>query len=339
MIRVGVVGMGFIGQVHAKCYQATADVQLAVICDIDEAKLKSAGQTQGNIDQGAGGLDLAGVELYTDFDSMLSEANLDAVSITLPTSMHAEFTIKALDAGLNVLCEKPIAPNMSQCKRIIAAADKSNKILQIGHCIRFWPEYAKTKEIIDSGQYGQVKAAAFRRLGSAPAWSWNQWMMDSAQSGGALMDLHIHDSDYVQYVFGMPGAVYTRCTKGPSSDFDHIATHYLYDDDSVVTAEGSWLMTPGFGFEMSFNIVLEKATIVFDNTRKPAFRICPIDKDPFTPEVASGDGWSLEIAHFIKAVSGEKVPQIITPADSLNSLKLVLAEQQSALSGKEVTLK
>ncbi|HIJ67798.1 MAG TPA: Gfo/Idh/MocA family oxidoreductase [Planctomycetes bacterium] len=338
MIRAGVVGMGFIGQVHAKCYQETEGAQLVAVCDIDETKLKSAGRTEGNIEQPAGALDLTNVELYTDFDEMLDKAGLDAVSIALPTSMHAEYTIKALDAGLGVLCEKPLAPNISQCEQIINAAQTSGTTLQVGHCIRFWPEYAKTKEVIDSGEYGKVRAADFRRLGSAPAWSWNQWMMDAAQSGGALMDLHIHDSDYVQYAFGMPTTVYTRCTKGPSSKYDHIATHYLYDDDRVITAEGSWLMSPGFGFEMSFNIVLEEATIVFDNTRKTAFRICPADKDPFTPEILPGDGWSLEIAHFIKAVSGEKVPKITTPADSLDSVRLVLAERQSAETGKAVAI-
>jgi predicted dehydrogenase len=142
----------------------------------------------------------------------------------------------------------------------------------------------------------------------------------------------------VQYLFGMPKAVYARCTNGPSGDCDHIATHYLYDDDRVITAEGSWLMSPSFGFEMSFNIVLEKATIVFDNTRKPTFKVCPIDKDAFTPEVESEDGWSLQIAHFVKTVSGQNVPEITTPADSLNSVKLVLAEKQSAQTGKEVTI-
>jgi len=338
MIRAGVVGMGFIGQVHAKGYQATEGATLAAVCDTDETKLKPASKAAGDIAGLDKPLDLEGVQLYTDFDRMVSEAKLDAVSIALPTSMHADYTIKSLEAGLNVLCEKPLAPDISQCERITNAAEKSDKILQVGHCIRFWPQYAKAKETIDSGKYGKVRAADFRRLGSAPVWSWNQWMMDAEKSGGALMDLHIHDSDYVQYVFGMPRAVYTRCTKGPSSEYDHIVTHYLYDDDRVITAEGSWLMSPSFGFEMSFNVVLQRATIVFDNTRKPAFRICPIDKDAFTPEVISGDGWLLEIAHFVKAASGQKVPPITTPADSLNSVKLVLAERQSAQSGKVVAI-
>jgi predicted dehydrogenase len=330
--------MGFIGQVHAKCYQATEGVTLAAVCDTDESKLKPKNEAAGDIAGLGTPLDLTDVQLYTDFDKMISEAKLDAVSIALPTPMHAEFAIKALEAGLNVLCEKPMASNVKECDRMIAAAEATGKILQVGHCIRFWPEYAKTKEIIDSGEYGKVKAASFRRLGSLPTWSCDNWMMDGGKSGGALMDLHIHDSDFIQYVFGMPRVVYSRCTNGPSGDCDHIATQYIYDDNHVITAEGSWLMAPGFGFEMSFNIVLEKATIVFDNTRSPAFKVCPADKDAFTPQVESGDGWSLQIAHFVKTVSGQKVAEIITPADSLNSVKLVLAEKQSAQTGKEVAI-
>ena len=97
-------------------------------------------------------------------------------------------------------------------------------------------------------------------------------------------------------------------------------------------------MTPSFGFEMSFNIILEKATIVFDCTRQPAFKVCPLEAEPFTPEVEAGDGYSRQIAHFVKAVSGQKVPEITTPAQSLDSVKLVLAERQSAQSGKEIII-
>ncbi len=338
MIRAGVVGMGFIGQVHAKGYQASEGATLAAVCDSDETKLKPASKAAGDIAGLDKPLDLESVQLYTDFDRMVSEAKLDAVSIALPTPMHADFTIKALEAGLSVLCEKPMAPNVKQCQEMIAAAQASGRRLQIAHCTRFWPQYAKTKEIIDSGEYGKVKAATFRRVGALPEWSRNSWLLDCAQSGGALMDLHIHDSDYVQYVFGMPKAVYTRATNGPGGNFDHIVTQYIFDDNLVVAAEGSWLMAPNFGFEMSFDIVLEKATIVFDNTRKPTFRVCPFNGDVFTPEVEAGDGWWLQIVHFVKAVSGQKVLQITTPADSLNSLKLVLAERQSAQTGKEVAV-
>ena len=170
MIRVGVVGLGFMGNMHAKNYRALENTNLVTICDIDENKLKGTAGTTGNIEGTEQPLDLTGVELYSDYDKMLADAKLDAISITLPTYLHRDFTVKALQAGLNVLCEKPMALNLQQCDEMIAAAKKSGKILQIGHCIRFWPEYVRTKEIIDSGEYGRVVAATFQRLSVTPTW-------------------------------------------------------------------------------------------------------------------------------------------------------------------------
>ena len=337
MIRIGIVGLGFMGKMHLKCYRALKNVEVAAICDVDEKKFKDTSGTVGNIEGAEAPLDLNDIGLYADFDKMLTDADLDAISITLPTYMHAEYTIKVLQSGVNVLCEKPMAMNIKQCQQMIAAAKKSERILQIGHCIRFWPEYAKAKEIIDSGEYGRVKAATFQRLSLVPSWSWNNWLMDYKKSGGAILDMHIHDSDYVQYVFGTPKAVFTQATKGPSGGYDHIVTQYLYDDQ-VITAEGGWIMTTGFGFEMSFNIVLEKADIVFDCTRKPAFKVCPTEGDTFTPKVERGDGYSREIAHFVKAVAGQDVPAITTPEESMNTLKIINAEEESARTGNKVYL-
>ena len=97
-------------------------------------------------------------------------------------------------------------------------------------------------------------------------------------------------------------------------------------------------MSPSFGFEMSFNIILDKAVIIYDCTREPAFKVCPVDADAFTPQVQAGDGYSREIAHFAKAVAGEAVPEITTPKQSENSVKIILAEKQSADSGEKVTV-
>ena len=338
MIRVGVAGFGFMGNMHARCYQALDDAELAAICDIDASRLSGQGDAAGNIPGTEEPLDLAGVALFTDFDKMLKEAQLDAVAITLPTYMHVDYTVKALQAGIDVLCEKPMATKPEHCDRMIAAAEKSGRLLQIGHCIRFWPEYAKTKEFIDTAKYGTVKAATFQRLSATPTWSWDNWLMDGTRSGGAAMDLHIHDTDFVHYVFGMPKAVIARGVRGPSADFDHIVTSYIYDDEKAVTAEGGWIMPPAFGFEMSFNIILERATIVYDCTRAPAFRVCPAEGDAFEPEVDSQTGYTLEMAHFIKAASGDKVEAITTPQQSKDSLRIIEAEKESAASGTVVAL-
>jgi 1,5-anhydro-D-fructose reductase (1,5-anhydro-D-mannitol-forming) len=340
MIRVGVVGLGFMGKTHFNCYKTINDVQVAAVCDADEKKLKDTGGMAGNLAGAERPLDFAGVELYSTFAEMLAKAKLDAVSITLPTYLHAEHTISALRKGLHVMCEKPMALEVTQCKRMIAAMNKSGRILQIGHCIRFWPEYVKAKEIVDSGEYGKVRAASFRRLSLSPVWSWDNWMLTGNKSGGALMDLHIHDTDYVQYVFGLPRAVSTRGVFGPSGKLDHVTTHYLYaNNDMAIMAEGGCLMAPGFGFEMSFNIMLERATIAYDYTRPVPFRICLEKGEPVVPEMDKRSGHLLELIHFVKRLKGEAVPEVLTPEDSLNSIKLILAEEKSVIKGKEIKIK
>jgi predicted dehydrogenase len=337
MIKAGVVGLGFMGKMHLRCYKALKNVEVVAICDIDKKKFEETGGTAGNISGAEKPLDFKGISFYTDFDKMLKEANLDVVSVTLPTYIHAKFTIKALKAGLNVLCEKPMAMNVKECRQMMDAAEQSRKLLQIGHCIRFWPEYTETKKIIDSGKYGKVLAATFQRLSLTPIWGWDNWLLDGKRSGGATLDLHIHDSDYIQYVFGMPKEVFSRGINGQSNDIDHIVTNYIYND-KVVTAEGGWVMMPKFGFEMSFNIALEKATIVYNCTQSPAFKICPLKGEVVTPKVEAGDGYSLEITHFIKAVSGKTVPKILTPAQSCDSVKLIEAEKKSVRSSRKAVI-
>jgi predicted dehydrogenase len=327
------------GKMHYRCYKAMKNVCVAAICDIDSTKFLKTSGTAGNISGAEKPLDLKGVELYTDADTMLAEAGLDAVSITLPSYLHCGYTLKTLKAGVNVFCEKPMAMNVTECQKMIEAAQKAQKQLQVGHCIRFWPEYAKAKEIIDSGKYGKVLAATFQRLSLTPTWSWKNWLMDPKKSGGAALDLHIHDSDLVQYLFGMPKQVFACGVKGPSKDIDHLVTSYIYKDGKVVTAEGGWVMAPGFGFEMSFNIALEKATISYDCTKQPAFKVAPVKGKVLLPKVAKGDGYSCELQHWVRLLQGQKVPTVITPKGSMDSVRLVTAEKKSCATGKPVNVK
>ena len=118
----------------------------------------------------------------------------------------------------------------------------------------------------------------------------------------------------------------------------HIATQYLYGDDRLVTAEGGWAMMPSFGFEMSFNLMLEQATIVYDLTRQPSLRICEVGGDVVTPQVDEGDGYTRQIEHFAKAVRGEPVEDVITLAQSRDSVRIVQAEKRSAREGREIAI-
>jgi predicted dehydrogenase len=320
---------------HYRCWKASPDATITAICEANQKVLESASAApKGNVAGAADHVDLTGIQVFSDLGELLKSGTVDALSITLPTFLHPDTTVQALKAGVHVLCEKPMALSTAECDRMIAAADEAGKVLQIGHCIRFWPEYVVTRDLIQSGTYGQPIAATFRRFSSQPNWSPDNWFADEDRSGGQPLDLHIHDSDYIHYLFGLPAAV-SSTADVPQS---YISTQYYYEGGPAVVAESTWRMAPSFGFEMSFNIVLEKAAIVFDVTRTPSFRVCPAEGPAFTPEIPPGDGYTREIDHFVRAVRGEPVDPVVTPRDSRETIRLVLAEKQSAREGRRVTL-
>jgi predicted dehydrogenase len=339
MLKIGIVGFGFMGRMHWACWQRMAGAQVVAVCDSNPNLRQNLGKAIGNIQGAVRNIDLDQVQVYQDIGSMLDRADLDAVSITLPTHLHADASIHTLSAGVHVLCEKPMALTLDQCDRMIAAATESGRVLQIGHCIRFWPEYATAAEIVRSGRYGAVRAATLRRLSTVPTWAVDNWLTDQERSGGMALDLHIHDTDYLLYLLGRPLAVYSRAAGSrPQGGLVHIVTSYLYAADPVVTAEGSWAMTPSFGFQMAFSIALESASLVYDSTQTPTLRVCPKHREAFTPALAPGDGYSLEIEHFAQRVRGEVPEAVTTLQDSRQSVEVVLAEIDSIRTGEPVLL-
>lgn len=339
MLRVGLIGLGFIGQVHFHGYEALkGEVKLAAVCDIERSRLAQGGGITGNIGGTQQRLNLDAVALYTDAAKMLAEQKLDIVSICLPTYLHAKYAVMALEAGVHVLCEKPMAMTPEECDTVIAAAEANKRELQVGHVIRFWPEFVWARQAMMEGTYGKLLAAHFQRLSQTPTWSWQNWLMDGAKSGGAALDLHIHDADFVQYLLGMPRSVYSQAYSGPSKDIDHIITQYLYEGEVVVTAVGGWVMTKSFGFRQAFDMVLEHASISYDSTRTPSLLVYPAEGEPFAPEVTPGSAYDIEIAHFVHKVAGQQVPEILTPFESRESVRLILAEKKSAQTKRAVAL-
>lgn len=337
MLRVGIAGFGFMGRMHYRCFKALEGVEVAAVCDADPRAFGEAGAARGNIAGAEGEVDLRNVAIHADLGEMLAREALDAVSITVPTHLHAECSISALASGVHVLCEKPMALNLADGRRMIEAARRAGKLLQIGHCTRFWPEYAWAKETIERGTYGRVIAATFQRLAATAARKAGSWFTDESRSGGMPLDLHIHDTDFVQYLFGMPQSVSSFGAEVPGGGLVHIATRYEYAD-TLVVAEGGWAMMPPFGFQMRFHIALERATLDFDYQRDPKLRLATVEGESLAPRCAGGDGYSHEIAHFARRVRGESVPEVITAEEALNSLRIVAAERESARRGRSVRL-
>ena len=338
MLKVGISGFGYMGRMHMTKWNRIPGAKTTAIWDFDPVRLTAEEKIDGNIEGIDDNLDLAGIKLYSDYDKMLAEEKLDIVSITLPTFLHLEYTVKALQAGLNVFCEKPMALDLAQCDEMIAIAKNTEKQLMIAHCIRFWPEYVAAKQIVDSKKYGEILVANFRRRCQAPIWSWDNWMTDPKRSGGSIMDLHIHDVDFIQYLFGMPESLCSHGIVGPYKGYDHLSTSFDYGNDRLVIAEGGWLYKEGFGFEMSFDIICERASIVFNNNADPAIKVYPENSEAFVPDLLPEDGYFNEIADFADCLKNNKTSKVITLEDSRNTIQLIEAEKKSIDTGEKLFL-
>lgn len=263
MIRVGLVGLGFIGWIHWLAYQKLAGVRVAAICESDKRRLTGDLRgIQGNFGPPGEQIDLTGIAAYDKFDQLLADPNVDLVDISLPTSLHADMAIRALEAGKHVLCEKPMALRLTDCERMVAAATKANRLLMIGHVLPFFPEYDWALKTIRGGDYGALRGGAFRRVIADPAWMQGFWSAE--RIGGPMLDLHVHDAHFIRLVFGMPTEVTTtgRMREG-LPEFWHSQFRFA-DRELVVAATSGTINQQGRGFNHSFEIHLERATLMFD---------------------------------------------------------------------------
>jgi len=343
-IRVGVIGIGFMGSNHFNIWRGRSDAEVVAIADVNPKKLSGDwSEIAGNIAVGGGRVDLKGIKTYTNPGELIKDPDVDVVDITLPTYLHARFAIAALRTGKHVLCEKPMASTIGDAEKMVKAAKaaaKKGKRFMIAHCIRFWPEYVVLKDIIEKKTYGKVLSVMMKRLSPTPIWSWQNWLMNMKKSGGAALDLHIHDTDYAIFLFGKPRAVMSCGAAGVvSKGYDHMATHYMYNDCPQVSAVGGWIISPTSSFEMAFIAICERATIYYSSGKKPTLTVHTKERviEPELP--AGGSGYDREIAYFAECIKSRKNPEIVTPDDALLSVKTVFAEVESARSGKIVIVK
>ena len=333
MINVGIIGLGFMGKTHFECYRANRKAKVVAIADVDAKKRAGDWSTiGGNIgDTTPVMADLSGAATYARAGDLIADPNVDLVDICLPTYLHARATLEALKAGKHVMCEKPMALNSRECAEVKKAAASAPGKIMVGHCIRFWPEYAVAKKIIDTQHYGAALSATFRRVSPTPTWSWKNWLMDARRSGSAALDLHIHDTDYILWLFGAPQKVVSQGTCNVSSGIDHIVTHYYYRRRNLqVTAEGGWMMPSGVPFEMGFTIVCEGGTLEFRSGSGKGLQVFVPGGRILSPKVPVGDGYSRELDYLLTCIERKRPVATVTPGSSALSVRVVEREIESA---------
>jgi predicted dehydrogenase len=340
MINVAIVGMGFMGVTHIKAYRKIPNARIAAICD--SARLPLDGDLS-NITGNVGSaeplkLDMSQVKATKNLDDLLADPSIDLIDLCVPTLAHPKLAIAALQAGKHVICEKPLARTAALARDIVEAARVAKGYFMPAMCIRFWPEYLWVKRAMDAQTYGRVLAARFRRVSEPPAWG-REHFFDGAKSGGAILDLHIHDADFVQFCFGRPKGVFASGFTLYSGAIDHVMAQYQVKGGAAVSAEGSWVMTEGHGFNMAYTVVFEQATVDFDLARgADALRLFAKGQKPCTLKPDGGDGYIGELSHMVESIQTGRPPSLVTAQDGLSAVEICEAEERSIASGQLVKL-
>jgi len=342
MINVGIIGAGFIGRNHFNQYEKMTDkAKVVAICDTIEARrLGDWSGVGGNVGDTQGTKrDLHGARPFADYRALIADPEVQLVDICVPTYLHAEIAVAALKAGKHVMCEKPMALSVEQCDEVLKVAASAKGRFMIAQCVRFWPECAFIKQCIEDERFGKLKAVNLRRQASAPDYSVNNWLLDPTLSGGAILDLHVHDTDYVLYLLGKPQAVTAQAATRPGSNaYDRVHSLWHYPNGPVVQIEGYWDMPTGFGFNMGLTFVFEKAALVWDICTGKPMTIFRNGQEPEVPEVGPNDGYFNEIEYFLGCAAANKAPTTSTPQESRDAVAIALAEKQSAITGKTVAI-
>ena len=278
-----------------------------------------------------GGLAFASVEALLD--------SSDFVDICTPPVEHAAATIAAARAGKHVLCEKPIARHLADARAMIAACEAAGVRLFVAHVVRFFPEFARAKAVLDSGALGRLGVVRSVRGGAPPGHS--GWFADIAQSGGVTLDMIIHDIDYQRWLCGDVVRVFARGLTFRGLGVDHALITLRFASGAIGHIEGSWAFPAG-NFRTSIELAGTEGLLVHDSDDAQ-----PLDVRYHSGEAPAGapvighparlddDPYYQEFQHFLDALdSGAAF--LVTPHDALTALRVALAAIESQRTGRPV---
>jgi predicted dehydrogenase len=327
-MKVGIVGTGSMGSTHAMGWAET-DAEIVGFCaeSVPEAEpLAKKYHTK----------------VFEKLDQLLSEA--DIVDICTPTYLHPTQVRQAAKARKQIICEKPLALDWQSGLEMLRACEEAGVRLLVAQVVRFFPEYAAAKELVDSGQIGKPGTIHLRRCSYRPKKPSNNWFLDEQKSGGILMDLAIHDFDYARWVAGDVRTVYTQKVSSldPSSPIDFGLTILTHENGTLTHVTCGWAYPPP-NFQTGFDINCERGAVHFDSEETmPIHNLIQTDKD--APDVAlpgsplAESPYTSEIKEFYRAICyGDEVR--VTGMDGVKAVQIACAARESARTGEPVQIK
>jgi len=326
-MKIALVGTGGMGLNHIEAYQYVKGLEVVAVADTQfESAQKYAKQL--------------GCRAYASLDEILENEQPDAVDICVPSFLHTEYTLKCIEKGLHVFCEKPMAHTLAEADKMIEAANAHGVKLMVGQVLRYWPEYQFLKKCIDDQRYGKLcHLSLTRQYGMHPEGS---WYMDPNRCKMVCYEMHIHDTDMVNWLFGKPAAIDSIGCERPEIHMSYINTHYLYPGAGFsVAALGGWndSTLPWAG---GYLAAFEHGTVEYLNGVVTCY---PSKTEPFKPDMEVLAGVPSEIAsvyqelvEFVDWIDGKAEGTSVTPESARDTIMMVEKECESLKTGERIFL-
>ena len=297
-LKIGIAGIGGISNAHIPAWLAIENIELIALCD---CRMDQMNRYQD-------------FHCYTDFDEMLEKEQLEVVDICLPTYLHVAFSLKALEKGIHVICEKPVSLDKNDIGILYAAAKRNHAKFMVAQCVRFWPEYQVIKELFETKKYGNLVSGSMDRLGTYPDASSRNWFCDEKLSGLVPYDLHIHDIDFMVDAFGVPDKIHSFRQKMQNQDHIHVVYEY---DGFVIAADTAWYAAD-YAFHCGFRFQFENAVAEYEHGKLTVYlknheKYYPLETTEGTVSgyIPDSDAYRNEIQYFTNCVLNDQEPDRI----------------------------
>lgn len=333
MFNIAMIGPGSISRTYAEALKDSKTVKIRAIAGRDTEK----GRAMANEYR---------LPYYVDQEEMYEKEELDAVLICTPTFTHEEMVRRALDHGVHVMCEKPFVLDYKVAEELFAIADNRGLRIMVMQVVRFWPEYVKIKEMVQSGTLGEIKNVYLNRLSSHPTWA--TWHRDPEKSGGGLYDLHIHDVDYLYHVFGRVDSVYAVGKQEKSGCFNNVSTVMKFACGISAVVEGFMDITGSFGFTTNVRVngsgasveMLNKAVPSEDGslTRIDELVLYKKEMPEQIPDMKKYNPYAKETEYFAECVQSGTEIEMVPGEDVVYVLRILAAIQKSLEEGRVIYL-
>jgi predicted dehydrogenase len=326
-MKIAVIGTGGMGANHIEAYKYVKGLEVCAVVDMNfEAAEKYS--------------KVLNCRAYCNIDEMLADIRPDAVDICVPSFLHYEYSLKCIERGMHVFCEKPMAHSVGEADEMIAKAKEKGVKMMVGQVLRYWPEYRYLKQQIADESLGRLRYLSLRRYyGVHPQGS---WYMNPDLCKMVCYEMHIHDTDMVNYLFGLPDAVHSVGIEQPDIHMSYINTHYIFNNkDITVVAEGGWNDST-FPWSSGYLAVFEHGLIEYKDGKVAVY---PAGKDFYYAkmETLTGvpseiDGVYQELTEFAAILNGDSKVTGVTPESARDTIYLVGKECESLQKNAVVTI-